>query len=69
RSHLSVASSTLGKFDVSLMEILVGKIFDVAFLPAINNVLGGGISLPKLLDTDFSNANIDVIEDLLVLSA
>nr|XP_034977900.1 BPI fold-containing family B member 4-like [Zootoca vivipara] len=69
KSHLSVASSSIGKFDVSLMEGLVSKIFDVAFLPAMNGVLGNGVPLPKLLNIDFDNADIDVIEDLLVLSA
>ncbi|XP_044841721.1 BPI fold-containing family B member 4 [Mauremys mutica] len=69
KTHLSLASSSIGKFDVSLWESLVGKIFDVAFLPAVNSVLGGGIPLPRLMNIDFSNADIDVIEDLLVLSA
>ncbi|XP_038225960.1 BPI fold-containing family B member 4-like [Dermochelys coriacea] len=69
KTHLSLASSSIGKFDVSLWELLVGKIFDIAFLPAVNSVLGGGIPLPRLMNIDFSNADIDIIEDLLVLSA
>nr|XP_016853076.1 PREDICTED: BPI fold-containing family B member 4 [Anolis carolinensis] len=69
KTHLSLASSNLGKFDVKLLEGLVDKIIDIAFLPAMNGILSGGIPLPKLLDTDFNNADIDVIEDLLVLSA
>uniref|UniRef100_F6REF1 BPI fold containing family B member 4 n=1 Tax=Monodelphis domestica TaxID=13616 RepID=F6REF1_MONDO len=32
-------------------------------------VLGSGVPLPKILNIDFSNADIDVLEDLLVLSA
>ncbi|KAG6938457.1 BPI fold containing family B member 4 [Chelydra serpentina] len=62
KTRLSLASSSIGKFDVSLWESLVGKIFDVAFLPALNSVLGGGIPLPRLMNIDFSNADIDVIE-------
>ncbi|CAM2102212.1 unnamed protein product [Caretta caretta] len=62
KTHLSLASSSVGRFDVSLWELLVGKIFDVAFLPAVNSVLGGGIPLPRLMNIDFSNADIDVIE-------
>uniref|UniRef100_A0A8C9NTN4 BPI fold containing family B member 4 n=1 Tax=Spermophilus dauricus TaxID=99837 RepID=A0A8C9NTN4_SPEDA len=54
---------------VGLMEVLVGKIFDLAFMPAMNAVLGSGVPLPKILNIDFSNADIDVLEDLLVLSA
>uniref|UniRef100_A0A8B9P3B8 BPI fold containing family B member 4 n=1 Tax=Apteryx owenii TaxID=8824 RepID=A0A8B9P3B8_APTOW len=37
------------------------------FCPA--GILGGGVPLPKLLNIDFSNADVDVVEDLLVLSA
>ncbi|XP_067164079.1 BPI fold-containing family B member 4-like [Apteryx mantelli] len=69
KTELSLASSTIGDFDTSLLEMLVGKIFDVAFLPAMNGILGGGVPLPKLLNIDFSNADVDVVEDLLVLSA
>ncbi|CAM5095192.1 unnamed protein product [Natator depressus] len=64
KTHLSLASSSVGKFDVSLWELFVGKIFDVAFLPAVNSVLGGGIPLPRLMNIDFSNADIDVIENV-----
>uniref|UniRef100_A0A674J0X6 BPI fold containing family B member 4 n=1 Tax=Terrapene triunguis TaxID=2587831 RepID=A0A674J0X6_9SAUR len=67
-NYISI-KSLLSLMQVSLWESLVGKIFDVAFLPAVNSVLGGGIPLPKLMNIDFSNADIDVIEDLLVLSA
>uniref|UniRef100_K7FIU1 BPI fold containing family B member 4 n=1 Tax=Pelodiscus sinensis TaxID=13735 RepID=K7FIU1_PELSI len=69
KADLSLASSSIGNFDVSLWKPLVGKIFDVAFLPAINSVLGAGIPLPRLLNADLSNADIEVIEDLIVLSA
>uniref|UniRef100_A0A2I3GNK8 BPI fold containing family B member 4 n=1 Tax=Nomascus leucogenys TaxID=61853 RepID=A0A2I3GNK8_NOMLE len=54
--------------DIGLMEVLVEKIFDLAFMPAMNAVLGSGVPLPKILNIDFSNADIDVLEDLLVLS-
>uniref|UniRef100_A0A8C3SYX2 BPI fold containing family B member 4 n=1 Tax=Chelydra serpentina TaxID=8475 RepID=A0A8C3SYX2_CHESE len=67
-NYISI-KSLLSLMQVSLWESLVGKIFDVAFLPALNSVLGGGIPLPRLMNIDFSNADIDVIEDLLVLSA
>ncbi|KAM9218823.1 BPI fold-containing family B member 4-like [Leptosomus discolor] len=53
---------------VSLLEMLVGQIFDVAFLPAVNHMLGAGIPLPRLLNIDFTNADIAVVEDLIVLS-
>uniref|UniRef100_A0A452ITQ3 Uncharacterized protein n=1 Tax=Gopherus agassizii TaxID=38772 RepID=A0A452ITQ3_9SAUR len=67
-NYISI-KSLLSLMQVSLWASLVGKIFDVAFLPAVNSVLGGGIPLPRLMNIDFSNADIDVIEDLLVLSA
>ncbi|XP_040432120.1 BPI fold-containing family B member 4 isoform X2 [Cygnus olor] len=69
KTDLFLASSSVGDFDISLLEMLVDKIFDVAFLPALNSVLGRGVPLPRLLNIDFTNADIDVIEDLLVLSA
>ncbi|XP_023106681.2 BPI fold-containing family B member 4 [Felis catus] len=69
KTHLNLRTSNVGNFDVGLLEVLVGKIFDLAFLPAMNAVLGSGVPLPKILNIDFSNADIDVLEDLLVLSA
>ncbi|XP_074744797.1 BPI fold-containing family B member 4-like [Strix uralensis] len=69
KTGLSLVSSSIGDFDVSLLKMLVGQIFDVAFLPAMNSVLGAGVPLPRLLNIDFTNADIDVIEDLMVLSA
>ncbi|NXU29740.1 BPIB4 protein, partial [Thalassarche chlororhynchos] len=62
KTDLSLGSSSIGDFDVSLLKMLVGQIFDVAFLPAMNSVLGTGVPLPKLLNIDFTNADIDVIE-------
>ncbi|XP_074898418.1 BPI fold-containing family B member 4-like [Buteo buteo] len=69
KADLSLVSSSIGGFDVSRLEMLVGQIFDVAFLPAMNSVLGAGVPLPRLLNIDFTNADVDVIEDLIVLSA
>ncbi|XP_069863614.1 BPI fold-containing family B member 4 [Dipodomys merriami] len=68
KAELNLKTSNVGNFDVSIMERLVGKIFDLAFMPAMNAVLGSGVPLPKILNIDFSNADIDVLEDLLVLS-
>ncbi|XP_054701937.1 BPI fold-containing family B member 4-like [Grus americana] len=68
KADLFLVSSSVGGFDVSLLETLVGQIFDVAFLPALNSVLGVGVPLPRLLNIDFTNADVDVIEDLLMLS-
>ncbi|XP_065501921.1 BPI fold-containing family B member 4-like [Caloenas nicobarica] len=68
RAELSLVSSSIGGFDVSLLEMLVGQIFDFAFLPTMNRVLGVGVPLPRLLNIDFTNADIDVIEDLIILS-
>ncbi|NXJ71469.1 BPIB4 protein, partial [Rostratula benghalensis] len=62
KADLSLVSSPVGGFDVSLLDMLVGQIFDVAFLPALNSVLGAGVPLPRLLNIDFSNADVDVIE-------
>ncbi|XP_047397787.1 BPI fold-containing family B member 4 [Sciurus carolinensis] len=69
KTNLNLRTSNVGNFDVGLMEVLVEKIFDLAFMPAMNAVLGSGVPLPKILNIDFSNADIDVLEDLLVLSA
>ncbi|NXE11526.1 BPIB4 protein, partial [Lophotis ruficrista] len=62
KAGLSLASSSVGGFDVSLLEMLVGRILEVAFLPAVNEVLGAGVPLPRLLNVDFTNADINVIE-------
>ncbi|XP_017369819.1 BPI fold-containing family B member 4 [Cebus imitator] len=69
KTSLNLRTSNVGNFDISLMEVLVEKIFNLAFMPAMNAVLGSGVPLPKILNIDFSNADIDVLEDLLVLSA
>ncbi|XP_003476816.1 BPI fold-containing family B member 4 [Cavia porcellus] len=68
KANLNLRTSNVGNFDVSLLVVLVEKIFDLAFMPAMNTVLGSGIPLPKILSIDFSKADIDVLEDLLVLS-
>ncbi|XP_040465257.1 BPI fold-containing family B member 4-like [Falco naumanni] len=69
KTDLSLASSSIGGFDVSLLEGFIGQILDVAFVPATNSVLGAGVPLPRLLNIDFTNADIDIIQDLIVLSA
>ncbi|XP_059934455.1 BPI fold-containing family B member 4 [Mesoplodon densirostris] len=68
KTRLNLRTSDVGNFDVGLLEVLVGMIFDLAFMPAMNAVMGSGIPLPKILNIDFSNADIDILEDLLVLS-
>ncbi|NXV82736.1 BPIB4 protein, partial [Atlantisia rogersi] len=62
KTNLSLVSSSIGGFDVSRLEMLVDQIFDVAFLPAMNSVLGAGVPLPRLLNIDFTNADVEVIE-------
>ncbi|NWW46984.1 BPIB4 protein, partial [Pedionomus torquatus] len=62
KAELSLVSSSVGGFDVSLLETLIGQILDVAFLPAVNSALGAGVPLPKLLHIDFTNADVDVLE-------
>ncbi|NXI59035.1 BPIB4 protein, partial [Chloroceryle aenea] len=62
KANLSLVSSSIGGFDISLLEMLIDQILEVAFLPAMNSVLGAGVPLPRLLNIDFTNADIDVIE-------
>uniref|UniRef100_G3SPR4 BPI fold containing family B member 4 n=1 Tax=Loxodonta africana TaxID=9785 RepID=G3SPR4_LOXAF len=69
KTSLNLRTSNVGNFDVGLMEVLVGKIFNLAFMPAMNAVLGSGVPLPKILNIDFSNADIDVLEVSEVLSS
>ncbi|XP_053572473.1 BPI fold-containing family B member 4-like [Bombina bombina] len=66
-TRLSLVSSSVGRFEVTLSG-LVGNIVSFAFLPSINTVVGNGIPLPKLMNIDFNNANIDILDDLVVLS-
>ncbi|KAF1525159.1 BPI fold-containing family B member 4, partial [Eudyptes sclateri] len=58
----NVTKRPLSLLQVSLLEMLVDQIFDVAFLPAVNSVLGVGVPLPRLLNIDFTSADIDVME-------
>ncbi|NXJ83650.1 BPIB4 protein, partial [Trogon melanurus] len=62
KADLSLVSSSVGDFDVSLLEMLIDQVFEVAFLPAMNSVLAAGVPLPRLLNIDFTSADIDVIE-------
>ncbi|NWW95476.1 BPIB4 protein, partial [Rhynochetos jubatus] len=59
---VSLENPLLSPLQVSLLEVLVGQIFDVAFLPAMNGALGVGFPLPRMLNIDFTNADVDVIE-------
>ncbi|CAH2291730.1 BPI fold-containing family B member 4 [Pelobates cultripes] len=68
-TQLSILSTSVGRFDVSVLGGLVGNIFSFAFLPAINTVVGQGIPLPKLMNINFNDANIDILDDLVVLSS
>ncbi|KAM5135157.1 BPI fold-containing family B member 4-like [Mantella aurantiaca] len=68
-THLSVISSSVGRFEVSTLEGFVGNIFTLAFLPSINTVVGNGIPLPKLMNIDFNNAEVDIIDELVVLNS
>ncbi|NWS74144.1 BPIB4 protein, partial [Crotophaga sulcirostris] len=52
----------LSPLQVSPLEVLVGQIFSVAFVPTMNGVLGVGVPLPRLLNIDFTDADINIIE-------
>ncbi|XP_068120292.1 BPI fold-containing family B member 4-like [Hyperolius riggenbachi] len=65
----SIVSSAVGRFEVSALEGLIGNLFSLAFLPSINTVVGNGIPLPKLMNIDFSRADIDILDDLVVLNS
>ncbi|NXS64011.1 BPIB4 protein, partial [Brachypteracias leptosomus] len=62
KTDLSLVSSSVGGFDVSLLEGFIGQIFDVAILPAMNSMLGVGVPLPRLLNINYTNADIDVVK-------
>ncbi|XP_069506357.1 BPI fold-containing family B member 4-like [Ambystoma mexicanum] len=47
---------------VSATEGLIAPILDTALLPTLNAVIGNGIPLPKLMNINFDDANIDIIE-------
>uniref|UniRef100_I3M7R7 BPI fold containing family B member 4 n=1 Tax=Ictidomys tridecemlineatus TaxID=43179 RepID=I3M7R7_ICTTR len=71
KTNLNLRTSNVGNFDVSINR--AGFVFILIFTPSrwgcFSAVLGSGVPLPKILNIDFSNADIDVLEDLLVLSA
>ncbi|NXX96503.1 BPIB4 protein, partial [Centropus bengalensis] len=62
KTRLSLVSSSIGGFDVSLLETLIDQIFNVAFLPSMNDILGAGVPLPGLLNINFTHADINVID-------
>ncbi|XP_040186515.1 BPI fold-containing family B member 4-like isoform X2 [Rana temporaria] len=67
--HLSLTSSSVGRFEVSTLEGLVGNIFTLAFLPSINTIVGNGIPLPNLMNIDFNDAEVDIFDELVVLNS
>ncbi|XP_072263134.1 BPI fold-containing family B member 4-like isoform X2 [Pyxicephalus adspersus] len=68
-THLSIISSSVGRFEVSTLEGFVGNIFTLAFLPSINTVVGNGIPLPKLMNMDFNGGEVDIIDELVVINS
>ncbi|XP_054429862.1 BPI fold-containing family B member 3 [Pteronotus mesoamericanus] len=68
RLSVQLASSSAHPFDVSHLEEWLSDVIRVAYVPKLNVHLDVGIPLPKVLNVNFANAVLDVIENAVVLT-
>ncbi|ELK04097.1 Long palate, lung and nasal epithelium carcinoma-associated protein 3 [Pteropus alecto] len=62
RLSVKLASSFAHAFDASRLEEWLNDVVRVAYVPKLNVDLDGGIPLPKVLNVNFANAVLDIIE-------
>ncbi|XP_007932912.1 BPI fold-containing family B member 3 [Orycteropus afer afer] len=68
RLKVKLASSFSQPFDASRLEEWLSDVLRVAYVPKLNVDLDVGIPLPKVLNVNFANAVLDVIENAVVLT-
>ncbi|XP_011376662.1 BPI fold-containing family B member 3 [Pteropus vampyrus] len=68
RLSVKLASSFAHAFDASRLEEWLNDVVRVAYVPKLNVDLDGGIPLPKVLNVNFANAVLDIIENAVVLT-
>ncbi|XP_004698281.1 BPI fold-containing family B member 3 [Echinops telfairi] len=68
RLSAKLASSYSRTFDVSRLEEWLSDVVRAAYVPKLNVALDVGIPLPKVLNVNFANAVLEVIENAVVLT-
>ncbi|XP_007522773.1 BPI fold-containing family B member 3 [Erinaceus europaeus] len=68
RLSVKLASSFSHSFDASRLEEWLSDVLRVAYMPKLNVDLGVGIPLPKVLNVNFANAVLEIIENAVVLT-
>uniref|UniRef100_A0A8C3W1M4 BPI fold-containing family B member 3 n=1 Tax=Catagonus wagneri TaxID=51154 RepID=A0A8C3W1M4_9CETA len=68
RLSVTLASSFAHAFDVSRLEDWLSDVVRVAYVPKLNVNLDVGIPLPKVLNVNFANAALEIIENAVVLT-
>nr|XP_019571437.1 PREDICTED: BPI fold-containing family B member 6 [Rhinolophus sinicus] len=64
---LSRRSSSIGAFDEKELTGFITDFLQEAYIPAVNDVLQVGLPLPDFLDMNYNLAELDVVENTLVL--
>ncbi|XP_017518161.1 BPI fold-containing family B member 3 [Manis javanica] len=68
RLSVKLASSLAHTFDASRLEEWLSDVVRVAYVPKLNVDLEVGIPLPKVLNVNFANAVLEIIENAVVLT-
>ncbi|XP_047626285.1 BPI fold-containing family B member 3 [Phacochoerus africanus] len=68
RLSVKLASSFTHAFDASHLEEWLSDVVRVAYVPKLNVNLDVGIPLPKVLNVNFANAALEIIENAVVLT-
>ncbi|XP_004393109.1 PREDICTED: BPI fold-containing family B member 3 [Odobenus rosmarus divergens] len=68
RLSVKLASSFAHAFDASRLEEWLSDVVRVAYVPKLNVDLDVGIPLPKVLNVNFANAALEIIENAVVLT-
>ncbi|XP_071067935.1 BPI fold-containing family B member 3 isoform X2 [Dasypus novemcinctus] len=68
RLSVKLASSFAHTFDASRLEEWLSDVIRVAYVPKLNEDLEVGIPLPKVLNVNFANAVLEIIENAVVLT-
>lgn len=65
---LSRESSSIGNFNETALTGFINDYLQKAYIPVVNDVLHVGLPLPDLLAINYNLAELDIVEDALVLS-
>ncbi|XP_006860828.1 PREDICTED: BPI fold-containing family B member 3 [Chrysochloris asiatica] len=68
RLNVKLASSFAHAFDASRLEEWLSDVIRAAYVPKLNVDLDVGIPLPKVLNVNFANAVLEIIENAIVLT-